>query len=319
MATLYAVAGATPHEHNKEADLTMSPITLSRRTVLQGLGASALLPWAARAEIVLPEPPPLIAADYAVARQSFRTRLTVVGPSPDPTEPLDPPPGAERIAYRSDGLELAAWVSVPRSGGPAPGLIYLHGGNVLGSGHWELTEAYREAGYAVIMPALRGENGLAGAFSGFYDENADVLAAAEHLAGLPGVDRSRMFVAGHSIGGTQTMLAAMSTRMFRGATTFSGGTNAWRFFSRFPEMLCFDAGSPREFEMRSPVCYATSFKCPVRILYGSEERRLAAPSEMTAIRAHDAGLNVEAAEVPGDHFSALAEETKISLAFFASL
>ena len=316
---LYAAAGAALYGHHKEADLTISPITLSRRSVLQGLGAFALLPSPARAEIVLPEPPPLIAADYAVARQSFRTRLTMVGPSPDPAEPLDPPPGAERIAYHSDGLELAAWLSVPRSGGSSPGVIYLHGGNVLGSGHWELTQAYREAGYAVIMPALRGENSLAGAFSGFYDENADVLAAAKHLAGLPGVDRDRMFVAGHSIGGTLTLLAAMSTSMFRGATAFSAGTNAWRFFSRFPEELRFDASNPREFEMRSPVCYATSLKCPVRVLYGNEERRIAETNEMTAIRAHDAGLDVKAMEVPGDHFSALAEETKISLAFFAKL
>jgi dipeptidyl aminopeptidase/acylaminoacyl peptidase len=297
----------------------MPPITLSRRLVLKGLGASALLPFAAHGEIVVPEPPPLIAADYAVARQSFRTCLTVVGPSPDPAEPLDPPPGAKRIAYRSGGLELAAWLSVPRGGGPAPGVIYLHGGNVLGSGHWDLTQAYREAGYAVIMPALRGENSLAGAFSGFYDEHADVLAAAEPLAGLPGVDRDRMLLAERSSGATLTLLAAMSTSMFRGATAFSAGANAWRFFSRFPEEVRFDASDPREFEMRSPVCYAPSFKCPVRILYGNEERRIAETNEMTAIRANDAGLDVKAMEVPGDHFSALAEETKISLAFFAAL
>lgn len=305
--------------------MTISRITLSRRTLLQGVGASAaLLPLAARAEIAAPqiatpEPPPLLAEDYALARQTFRTRLTVIGPSPDTPEPLDAPPGAKRITYRSDGRDLVAWMAEPRADGPAPGVIYLHGGNVLGSGHWELTQAYRDAGYAVIMPALRGENGQAGAFSGFYDENADVLAAAERLASLPGVDRSRLFIAGHSIGGTQTMLAAMSTTMFRGATAFSGGTDAWRFFARFPEMLCFDAGSEREFEMRSPLCFAGSFKCPVRILYGTEEKRLAAPSEMTANRARDAGLDVQAAAVPGDHGSALPGETKISLAFFASL
>jgi dipeptidyl aminopeptidase/acylaminoacyl peptidase len=291
---------------------------LSRRGVLQGLCGVALSPLAAAAEIAVADPPPLLDEDYAAARATFRTHLTRIGPSPDPSEPLDPPPGAERITYTSDGRSLTAWLSLP-AGQPAPGVVYLHGGNVLGSGHWDLTAAYRQAGYAVIVPALRGENGQEGAFSGFYDENADVLAAAEHLASFAGVDRNRMFVAGHSIGGTQTLLAAMSTRLFRGATAFSGSTNAWRFFARFPEMICFDASRPREFEVRSPLCFASSLKGPVRIFYGSDEKRLGPPGELTAARARNAGLDVEAAAIPGDHFSALPEETRRSLAFFAAL
>ena len=46
--------------------------------------------------------------------------------------------------------------------------------------------------------ALRGENGQPGAFSMFYDEVEDVLAAAEYLAKLPDVDPARVFVSGHS-------------------------------------------------------------------------------------------------------------------------
>jgi dipeptidyl aminopeptidase/acylaminoacyl peptidase len=297
--------------------MTVSTYVFTRRAILRAACGAMLAPVATEAGIAVVEKPPLLDEDYAVARRTFRTKLTRVGPSPDPSEPLDPPPGAERIAYGSDGRMLTAWLSIPKGSG-APGLVYLHGGNVLGSGHWDLTLAYRQAGYAV-MPALRGENGQGGAFSGFYDENADVLAAAEHLAGLPGVDRSRMFVAGHSIGGTQTMLAAMSTTMFRGATAFSGSTNAWGFFARFPEMICFDVSNPREFEMRSPLSFASSFKCPVRIFHGSEEKRQANPAALTADRASKAGLDVVASAVPGDHFSSLPEETRRSLALFASL
>ena len=292
--------------------------SLTRRAHNLQYGAAAI-PSLARAEAFsIPETPPLLLEDYAVARTAFRTHLTRIGPSPDPAEPLDAPSGAMRVAYASDGRDLAAWLSLP-AGRPAPALVYLHGGNVLGAGHWDLAQAFRQAGYAVIMPALRGENGQGGAFSGFYDENADALAAAATLADQPGVDRGRLFVAGHSIGGTQTLLAAMSTGLFRGAAAFSGPTNAWRFFARFPEMIAFDTGSPREFQMRSPLCFATSFKCPVRIFYGSEEKRMAGPSQLTAVRAREAGLNVEAAAVAGDHFSSLPEETERALVFFASL
>jgi dipeptidyl aminopeptidase/acylaminoacyl peptidase len=294
------------------------PIDLTRRTVLKGLCASALIPTCAEAGVAIPNPPPLLGEDYAVARQGFRTNLTRIGPSPDAPEPLDPPQGAERISYRSEGHDLAAWLAPP-TGTQQPGVIFLHGGNVLGQGHWDLTQAYRDAGYAVIMPALRGENGQQGAFSCFYDENADVIAAAETLAALPGIDRARIFVAGHSIGGTQTLLAAMSTTLFRGAAAFSGSGNAWAFFSRYPEMICFDSSAPREFEMRSPLCFATSFKCPVRIFHGTGEKRLDAPARLIAARAVGAGLDVRAAAIPGDHFTSLPEETAKSLAFFATL
>jgi dipeptidyl aminopeptidase/acylaminoacyl peptidase len=71
--------------------------------------------------------------------------------------------------------------------------------------------------------------------------------------------------------------------------------------------------------MRSPLSFASSFKCPLRIFHGSEEKRLASPGTLTAARARKAGLDVDAAAVPGDHFSALPEETRRSLAFFATL
>jgi len=292
---------------------------LSRRAVLGALCGSALLPRFACAEIVVADPPPLLSEDYATARKGFRTRLTKIGPSPDAPEPLDAPPGAERIAYHSDGLELTAWISPAQRGRLQPGLLYLHGGNVLGAGHWDLTLLYRQAGYTVLMPALRGENGQDGSFSGFYDENADVLAAANHLSGLPGVDPDRIFLAGHSIGGTQVLLASMSSAMFRGATSFSGGSDAWRFFAHFPEMICFDTTNQHEFEMRSAVSFAGSFKCPVRLFHGSKETRLVPTTQLTVQRARNAGLDVETAVIEGDHFSALREESERSLAFFSRL
>jgi dipeptidyl aminopeptidase/acylaminoacyl peptidase len=295
-------------------------IAVSRRSALTGLFGTALFARYARGDTRLPDPPPLLTADYAVARQTFKTRLTESGPSPDEPEPLKPPPGAERISYRSGELELAAWVTPgPGSAGVRPALLFLHGGDVLGEGHWDLTLPYRRAGYRVLVPALRGENGLPGAYSGFYDENNDVLAAAEALAGLPGVDRNQVFVAGHSMGGTQTLLAALSSKLFRGAAAFSGSPNAWTFFKRFPEMVRFDTADEREFEMRSAVCFAASFKCPVRIFHGSAETRLKPASVLTAERARKAGLDVETASIPGDHFSALPEEIHRSMIFFNGL
>ncbi len=293
-------------------------VILNRRALLAGAAAS-LLPLGAKAG---PSLPPLIARDYAADRQSFHTRILKPGPAPDDGDPLtEPPDGAQLLPYRSGSLDLLAWRSKldRKAGGKRPALLFLHGGNALGVGHWELTWPYLQAGYVVMVPAFRAENGQRGAFSGFYDETADALAAAQVLAAQPDVDPSRLFVSGHSVGGTLTLLAALSSKLFRGASSFSGNPSAYAFFKRFPEDIRFDSSDPREFEMRSAVCYAASFKCPMLIQHGTDEARSKGMSELTAGRANAAGLHVDYAPVRGDHFSALPEETMRSLAFFARL
>jgi dipeptidyl aminopeptidase/acylaminoacyl peptidase len=299
--------------------MTHNQSRFSRRAFLAGLAGSLYL--VDKASAAFPDTPPLIAGDYALARMSFHTHLLKLGPAPDDGGSLTPPGGAQLLQYQSGGLSLAAWRSVPSKNErhKRPAMLFLHGGNALGEGHWDLVRPYLRVGYVVMMPAFRAENGQAGAFSGFYDETGDVVAAARALAIQPDVDPSRIFVAGHSIGGTLTLLAVLSSSMFRGASSFSGNPSAFAFFEHFPEDIRFDAGDIREFEMRSAVCYATSFKCPVLMLHGAREARMDAPSDLTASRAKVAGLKVESTVVPGDHFSALPEEIRRSLAFFAKL
>jgi dienelactone hydrolase len=276
------------------------------------------------------EEPKLIREDYALARQRFRTHLVKKGPAPDEPQPLSAPPGARRLDYQSGPLWLTAWISEnveqaasvstgSLSTGSRPAVLFLHGGNALWQGHWDLARPYVEAGYVAMMPAVRAENGLPGYFSGFYDETSDVLAAAEVLRAHPGVDPERLFLAGHSVGGTLTLLAAMSSQMFRAAAAFSGNPDARAFFRHFPEDIRFDTAEAQEFDMRSPLSFATSFKCPVLMLHGSEETRTDAALRLTAERAEAAGLKVKRGIVEGGHTSAIPGETAESLRFFASV
>ncbi|WP_081173435.1 alpha/beta hydrolase family protein [Rhizobium rhizosphaerae] len=310
----------------------------TRRALLLAAGSAALLPLATPAlatspaassaaapapGAAVPEPaePPLIHEDYAIARRSFHTKLLRKGPAPDKGDPLTPPPGAEAIGYRSGGLSLTAWVSPGHDDAKSrrPGILVLHGGNALWHGHWDLTTAYHKAGYIALMPALRAENGQDGAFSGFYDELSDVLAAAERLRGLPGVDPDRIYLAGHSIGGTLTLMAAQASPMFRAAASFSPNPDGRSFFRRFPEDIRFDTSDPREYDMRSPICFAESFKCPVLILHGSSETRTDSVIRLTAARAKAKGLDVRRGVIDGGHTSALDGEIPASLGFFKGL
>ena len=125
--------------------------------------------------------PEIATEDYAQARSQFQTKLLRKGPPPQPAGPLPKPPaGVTEIEYASGELRLKAWVNRPADEQrKRPAVVFLHGGFAFGTGDWEQTKPYRDAGFVVLMPTLRGENGQAGAWSSFYDEVDDVLAAAE--------------------------------------------------------------------------------------------------------------------------------------------
>ncbi len=254
--------------------------------------------------------------DYAEARKHFRTRLVHQGPAPQPGGHEAPPPGVEVLEYQSGGLRLEAWVNRRAGEQQKRAVLYLHGGFAFGPEDWEQSQPLRDAGFVVMMPVLRAENGQPGVFTMFYDEVDDVLAAAEALAGLPEVDTGHLYVAGHSAGGTLALLAAMSSRRFRAAASLSGAPDQVTFARGREEIIPFDRNDPREFQMRSSLAFPQSFKCPVRLYFGSQEIFFWMSSQETARQAKSAGLNVEAVSVAGDHFSAVAEELRQCIAFF---
>src|SRR5260221_14576163 len=75
-----------------------------------------------------------------------------------------------------------------------PAVLFLHGGFCFDLSDWQETEAFREAGFIVMLPNRRGENGQPGNFTMFYDEVEDVISAAEYLRTQPYIDQRRLYV-----------------------------------------------------------------------------------------------------------------------------
>jgi dipeptidyl aminopeptidase/acylaminoacyl peptidase len=255
--------------------------------------------------------------DYTEARSKFQTKLLTKGRAPQAWLSDKPPIGVQEIDYFSGNLRLKAWVDKPvDKAAPKPAVLFLHNGFAFGDDDWAQAQPFRDAGYITMLPKLRGENGLPGSYSMFYDEVEDVLAATDALAKLPGVDPKRLYVAGHSVGGTLAMLAAMSSNHFRAAASFSGSADQVVWSRGQPELVPFDPKDQREFQMRSPLAFPRSFKCPVRLFYGSDEFLFRKTSEKMAELATAAGLDVQALEVNGDHSSAVAPAMQLAIQFF---
>jgi dipeptidyl aminopeptidase/acylaminoacyl peptidase len=259
--------------------------------------------------------------DYAKVRGRFRTTLTRQGPSPQPWAAAKPPTGVSEVEYASGDLRLKAWVNRPADGtGKRPAVLFLHGGFAFGAPEdWDVSRPYRDAGFVVLTPMLRGENGQPGAYSFYYDEVDDVLAAAAYLRTQPYTDADRLYLAGPSAGGTLVLLAAEASKHFRAAASFSAMPDQVLFCKHAKGArrdVPTDITNLRELQVRSPLAYAASLKCPTRIYYGSEEPYLFATSKLTAQVAKGKGLDVEAVQVEGDHGTSVGPAIKQSIAFF---
>ena len=254
---------------------------------------------------------------YLAARARFRTNLIRLGPASEHREYPTCPPDAVEVAYSSAGGDLKAFASPVRPGAkPGPAVLFLHGGFEFGPGHWDLIRPFRDAGYVVLIPTLRGENGQPGTCSLLYDEVDDVLAAAEVLANRPDVDPTHLYLAGHSVGGTLTLLTALTSDRFHAAASFSAAPDVVEWSRGRFDRIPFPLDQPEEFRMRSAVAFATGFRCPVRLYFAEEEYWLQPATRRTALLAEQAGLNVRAVELPGGHDSANPKSIAQAIAFF---
>jgi dipeptidyl aminopeptidase/acylaminoacyl peptidase len=288
-----------------------------------------LLPWSVLLLALTgcgPDPTPratemLRGASLAEARLRHQTKLLVQ------TTPIDPydaavPPGAELVQYRSAGRELFAWLARPAGQGPFPAVLYCHAGYALGPGDFEAIKPFLAAGYVVLLPAWRGENGNAGHFEMGYGEVDDAAAALAYLATVPEVNRQQLFAAGHDAGATIVMLLAESTTGLRGAAA-CGGIPDVRLLTeskRKPVLdhTPYDWRDPLELDLRSPTRHLQHLSCPLLLVYGERE-----PEELMLLAAHmeatGSGLRkpVQLIRLPGaDHNTAIDAAVPRMIKFF---
>lgn len=244
------------------------------------------------------------------ARSGLATRL--VRQERDGTAPPMPPADVYAlIRYRAPGGEYSAYLTPrPAKPGKRPAIVWLTGGdcNTIGD-VWspqprendQRAMAYRDAGIVAMFPSLRGGNDNPGVREGFYGEVQDVLAAADYLATLDYVDPQRIYLGGHSTGGTLALLTAEIDPRFR--ATFAFGP-VYDVSVYGPDMLPVSLDDAEEIRLRSPGYWLSSIRSPTYVLEGERNGNVA---DLVRIRAEHRNPQVQAFLVPqADHFSYLA-------------
>jgi hypothetical protein len=284
--------------------------------ILLGLFALGVAPAGCKASTL--ESP---GADVEERRESFLARraahatvLHTRGPSPGKSQEHEPPPGVLRVTYPSGDLELAAWYALPFGGGAhsSPALIYFHGDFAFKPHDFEAVRPFVDAGYVVMTPMLRGENGNPGDFELLWGEVDDARAAVEWLAAQAPVDRNRIYAFGHSIGGGIVAMLGLYPELPLRTTGSCGGIyvpdtfTRWANSERNRELVRFDPADPNEVELR---VLGPNLEWMVHrhVAYvGEDDPWFVRNASELERRAWGLGKPFEQVIVAGDHMSSLA-------------
>lgn len=226
----------------------------------------------------------------ADARRGFKTTLRPRKKVDRPPAPEPPADTFRLVRYDAPVGQLAAYLTPdPGDGKKHPAIVWITGGdcNSIDAECWkeggafgdQSAAAYRKAGVVMMFPSLRGGNDNPGAKEGFLGEVDDVLAAAKFLRKQPYVDPARVYLGGHSTGGTMALLTAECSDTFR--AVFS--------FGPIDDVLGYGLGAnpfaltdPRELRLRSPGQWLHSVRSPVFVFEGASGGNAAAARAMAA-------------------------------------
>lgn len=253
-----------------------------------------------------------------VARTGFTTTTTQQKEQQDPVET----PPAQIFRVVSYPAPTGTWASYltpdPGDGKRHPAIIWITGGDCNSIGDvWsaksrdndQTAKSFREAGMIMMFPALRGGNGNGGVKEGFFGEVDNILAAEQYLASQPYVDPRRIYLGGHSTGGTLALLVAECSSSFRAIFSFGPVDDVARYGGN-SEFLPFDASNKQETLLRSPGYWLASIQTPVWVFEGAGGhsninalRTMAADS--TNPKVHFLGVK------DADHFTVLAPTTEL--------
>lgn len=290
-----------------------SPHTLTRSSLL--LAALVLTSLTAcRSTCPQPdsEPPgraiPSSNYNFAETRQGHQTNLLISEPSPQSWTEHAPPKGVSLVHYTSEGRKLSAWLAMPspldrppeQREKPVPAVVYLHGGFAFGRSDFDEARPFLEAGYAVLVPWYRGENGHEGNFEFMYGELTDAAAAVTWLANRDDIDAERVFSFGHSIGANlSAMLSLLPDAPVR-LTGGAGGLYHPDSFYGWQDIAPFDVSNPLERELRIFAPHIDDMAHPHIAYIGTSDGLVT--YARTAERL-DAPLQVHL--LKGDHFTTL--------------
>lgn len=251
------------------------------------------------------------ATSWSQRRARQPTTLAKRGPSPGSWEPQAVPEGVEEVRVPGPTGGLLAWFAAPPGAGKRPGLVYFHGEFSFAAWDFKQVRPFHDAGFAVMTPTLRGENGNPGAFELLRGEVDDACAAVEWFAARPEVDASRIYTLGHSVGGGVSALLSLVPGLPVAATASVGGIyepatfTRWKQYADTKDLVRFDPSVRDESELRVLGPHLAHMQRPHRAYVGDGDTAILGNARGLLKRAQEIGAPFSLRVVTGDHAGSL--------------
>ena len=252
---------------------------------------------------------------FAEAHDAFTT--TLAKKENDDYSIPEPPEGVfDLVSYSSEVGDLAAYVSSdPGDGEKHPLIIWVVGGwgNGIDDFPWVYPEwdddqtgsAFWQAGILTMYPSFRGGSGNPGYYETLFGEVDDIISAYEYAASLPYVDSERIYLGGHSTGGTRALLASEYTDKFRAVFCF-GAVDEIKYHNN--SQFTFDTDNEDEYIMRSPIYWLDNVKSPTFLIEGRDGNS----KNLERMEEASENNNIHCYVIEGaDHFSVLGPATRV--------
>jgi pimeloyl-ACP methyl ester carboxylesterase len=242
----------------------------------------------------------LLAASTARAGE---TVLLHKGPAPQRYVHETPPPGVKEVHYPGQTGNLMAWFAMPQKAGSqnVPLLVFFHGGFSFGAEDFAVTKPFLDAGFAVMTPTLRGENGNPGYFELMAGEVDDALAAIEWARKQPGIDSSRVYIFGHSVGGGISGLVAQQPEAHLRLAGGAAGLYSPKIFEAWQKIVPFDIANQEECNRRLYFSSLGRMQSPFYLYMGTEDGYSPAILNWINTQAAVDKFPFKVAPIPGDH------------------
>lgn len=220
--------------------------------------------------------------------------------------------------------EMSTYVTPdPRDGKRHPAVIWIPGGygglsdseDFFWRDHSrdndQSASAFRNAGLVVMIPSFRGEDKNPGRYEMFYGELDDIESAFDWLSKQTYVDPARIYLAGHSTGGTRVLLASEYSQKFRAYFSIGGmpDLKARVKLGNMQVKIPFQQTS-NEYKLRSPARFIRSIKKPTWYFEGEEAYWDTFDEFATIAEKENIPLVINKIK-SGDHFNIIAPLTEL--------
>ncbi|MDB5362050.1 MAG: peptidase [Rhodospirillales bacterium] len=193
-----------------------------------------------------------------------------------------------------DGLRIEAWLALPETSAPDQGrkaVVWVHGGpeSQVRPTYRPDVQAMLAAGYAVMLPNVRGSTGYGARFAALdnvrlrLDAVEDLRAARLWLGARPDIDDGAIAVMGQSYGGFMVLATlARHPELWKAGIEYYGivhfltllrDTGPWRWRHRAVEYG--DPVADRDFlEEISPLSLIDQLRAPLLVAHGKRDPRV---------------------------------------------